>query len=94
MYVWASSAPLHRLVARRCRVGAARGDLVDAFNLAVDLERAGDIQEAERWYGRRPSGGDPEATNNLALLLDRTGRKQETLPLLVRAAKRGDAKSA
>jgi TPR repeat protein len=32
--------------------------------------------------------------NNLALLLDRTGRKREALPLLVRAAEAGDAEAA
>lgn len=85
-------APLHRYRARRLLAGAERGDVVDQFNLALSLEDAGDDEGAERWYLLAAAQGDPDARNNLGLLLDRTGRKPEALPLLIAAAEEsGDA---
>lgn len=80
-------APIHRLIARRYRAGADSGDRVDQYNLAIELERAGDDVEAEKWYRSAASGGDRDAINNLSLLLDRTGRKEEAIPLMESVAK-------
>ncbi|MEH1124855.1 hypothetical protein [Micromonospora sp. CPCC 206061] len=79
-------ALIHRLNARRYRAGAEAGDPVDQYNLAIELERAGDDVAAESWYRKAAEAGDPDSRNNLALMLDRTGRKSEALKLLVAAA--------
>lgn len=58
---------LHRLAARRHRAGAEAGDLVEVYNLAYELEAAGQLDEAERWYRQALAGGDADAANNLAM---------------------------
>lgn len=91
---WRSLRLISRWQARRLRSGADAGDPVDAFNLAITLERLGDDSGAERWYRCVADTGDTDAACNLGLLLARTGREREALTLLGRAAVQGDADAA
>ena len=50
---------------QRLRAGALRGDLVDAYDLALELELVGDDEQAERWHRVAAGGGDPRALCNL-----------------------------
>lgn len=91
---WRSLRLISRIEARRLRPRAEAGDTVDAFNLALALERLGRVAEAEHWYRRVAVTGDVEATCNLGLLLARTGRESEALTYLATAADKGDSEAA
>ncbi|MET8147171.1 hypothetical protein ACIBSW_11975 [Actinoplanes sp. NPDC049668] len=75
---------------QRLQAGALRGDLVDAYNLALELEQVGDDAQAERWHRVAASAGDPQALNNLGAFLHEAGREQEALTFFVAAAEAGD----
>lgn len=72
------------------RAGALRGDLVDAYDLALECELVGDDEQDERWHRVAAGGGDPRALCNLGAFLARTGREQEGLRFLVAAAEAGN----
>lgn len=85
---------ISRWQARHLLPGAKAGDAVEAFNLALALERLGRAREAEHWYRWVADTGDIDATCNLGLLLARTGRENEAIKYLGIAAKQGDADAA
>lgn len=62
--------------------------------LAARQVSVGDDDEAEYWYRVAAAGGDLNARNDLALLLDRTGRTPEAVALWRAAADSGQADSA
>lgn len=78
---------------RRWRAGAAQGDLVHMFNLAVALDHLARNDEAEHWYRRVALTGDVEAFSCLGVLLVTTGRQTEGLRYLTRAAEQGSAEA-
>jgi Flp pilus assembly protein TadD len=92
--IWRRTRVFSRLQVRRLQPGADRGDMVDAFNLALALERLGDDEAAERWYRQVAGTGDVDAMSNLGLLLARTGRWDEALSYLRIAVERGDSEAA
>jgi TPR repeat protein len=92
--IWRRSRVFSRLQVRRLRPGADRGNLVDAFHLALALERLGDDEAAEGWYRQVAASGDLDAMCNLGLLLARTGQGSDALSYLKAAAEHGDSDAA
>ncbi|WP_091629501.1 MULTISPECIES: tetratricopeptide repeat protein [Amycolatopsis] len=91
---WRALRLVSRWQVRRLEPGAQAGDPVDAFNLALALERLGRDGDAERWYRWVAETGDVDGACNLGLLLARTGRENAALKHLGIAAKQGDSGAA
>lgn len=87
-------ARYHHWKARLHQAAAARGDSNEQFNLARELEAAGDLAAAEHWYRQAVDQGHTAAMNYLGLLLDDVGQTPEALKLYAAAAERGDHKAA
>lgn len=82
---------------RDLRQKAMAGD-ADAMLRLGDAYREGrgvsaDLTAAEDWYRRAADAGSLAGADEYGLILFRTGRHGEAMPLLIRAAERGEARA-
>jgi TPR repeat protein len=66
--------PLYKHHVRKYRGPAEAGKANAMFNLALSLDRLGEVEGAETWYRKAAAGGDYDACDNLVDLLHRTGK--------------------